>query len=91
LASPSFRNPNELVNSAAQLKAKGHIDEALCHLNEAIRIQPDHVEALLQKAMLLWEEKDLLDEALFSFSEAINMLDVLQSVHPFGTIKAFFL
>jgi tetratricopeptide (TPR) repeat protein len=72
LASPSFRNPNELVNSAAQLKAKGHIDEALCHLNEAIRIQPDHVEALLQKAMLLWEEKDLLDEALFSFSEAIK-------------------
>jgi tetratricopeptide (TPR) repeat protein len=70
LASPSSRNPDELVNLAARLKNEDRIDEALCHLNEAIRIKPDHIEANFQKAMLLWEKKGLLDEALYSFSEA---------------------
>jgi tetratricopeptide (TPR) repeat protein len=54
------------------LKNKGQINEALCHLNEAIGIQSDHVEALREKAMLLWEKKGLLDEALYSFSEAMK-------------------
>jgi tetratricopeptide (TPR) repeat protein len=68
---PSSRNPDELVSLAAQLKEKGRIDEALCNLNEAIRLRPEYAEAHSQRAMLLWQKK-LLDEALYSFSEAIK-------------------
>src|SRR5918999_384855 len=71
LLAPSSRNPDELVSLAAQLKEKGRIDEALCNLNEAIRLRPEYAEAHSQRAMLLWQKK-LLDEALYSFSEAIK-------------------
>jgi len=71
LAGPSSRNPEELFNSAVQFRGRGQIDEALSNLEEAIRLQPGYAEAHSQRAMLLWQKK-LLEEALFSFSEALK-------------------
>ena len=71
MVAASSGNPDELFHLASQLRQRGQIDEALSNLDEAIRLRPEYVEAHTQRAMRLWQKK-LLDEALYSFSEAIE-------------------
>jgi len=90
LTPPLSRNPNDLVDSAIKMNNRGSINEALDQLSEAIRIQPDNVEALFQRALVL-QEKGLLAEALYSFSEAIKYAPRSSNSAPYWYNKGLLL
>jgi protein O-mannosyl-transferase len=70
-AKPDYASSH--VNLANSLEALGLRDEALQHLDEALKLQPEHNSIIHYNRAIILERLNRVDEALASYSEAARI------------------
>jgi predicted O-linked N-acetylglucosamine transferase (SPINDLY family) len=69
-----MKRVDKLIHSAANLYENGRLEEARNHLDEALRLSPEHIEALSQKGFVCSELGD--------HAAAISCLEAVQRLLP---------
>jgi tetratricopeptide (TPR) repeat protein len=76
------RNPSSWMvhNNLGILKLPGHVEEAIAHFKEALRLKPDYAEAHNNLGHAL-ETQGRIEEALAQYNEALRLMPGLASAH----------
>jgi Flp pilus assembly protein TadD len=73
-------NPMAQMNLGVALTRKGQLDEAVGHLQEAVRLAPNHAQAHNNLGVALGRQRRL-DEAIVQLQEAIRIFPNLADAH----------